>query len=290
MAGTLDAVVEEIRRVQTTARRGGRAERPRWPMIVLRSPKGWTGPEEVDGKKTQGFWRSHQVPMGEMHDNPAHVKRLEDWMKSYRPQELFDATGAVHAAVAFDNASMHEQVVAQRALQRDLELARRMQRTLLPSKPPQVPGYFFFDYYQAARQVGGDYYDYVQLPGGRFAVIVGDVAGKGMPAALLMARLYSSARYQLLTSAAPGKAISGLNQEIVSSGLGHRFVTFLVMITGGLFFYVGLIVVGLAAMGGLHYLLWGKLLQERTAGEREEAELLARAKAEDSKPSRPYRG
>src|SRR5262244_1499134 len=66
MAGTLDTVVQEIRRAQTTARRGGRAERPHWPMIVLRSPKGWTGPKEVDGKKTEGFWRSHQVPMGEL--------------------------------------------------------------------------------------------------------------------------------------------------------------------------------------------------------------------------------
>src|SRR4030095_7232159 len=77
MAGTLDTIVEDIQRVQTTARRGGgRGERPRWPMIVLRSPKGWTGPKEVDGKKTEGFWRSHQVPMGEMHENPSHVKLL----------------------------------------------------------------------------------------------------------------------------------------------------------------------------------------------------------------------
>src|SRR4030095_15736195 len=101
MAGTLDTLVEDIQRVQTTARRGGgRAERPRWPMIVLRSPKGWTGPKEVDGKKTEGFWRSHQVPMGEMHENPAHVKVLEDWMKSYRPQELFDASGRLNEELA----------------------------------------------------------------------------------------------------------------------------------------------------------------------------------------------
>ena len=100
MAGTLDTVVEEIRRVQATARRGGRAERPRWPMIVLRSPKGWTGPREVDGKKVEGSWRSHQVPMGEMHENPAHVKLLEDWMKSYRPEELFDASGRLKAELA----------------------------------------------------------------------------------------------------------------------------------------------------------------------------------------------
>ena len=69
-------------------------------MIVLRTPKGWTGPKEVDGKKTEGFWRSHQVPMGEMHEKPAHVKLLEDWMKSYRPQELFDASGRLKPELA----------------------------------------------------------------------------------------------------------------------------------------------------------------------------------------------
>jgi xylulose-5-phosphate/fructose-6-phosphate phosphoketolase len=100
MANTLDTIVEEIRSIQTIARRGGRAERPLWPMIVLRTPKGWTGPKEVDGKKTEGFWRSHQVPMGEMHENPAHVKLLEEWMKSYRPQELFDSTGRLKAELA----------------------------------------------------------------------------------------------------------------------------------------------------------------------------------------------
>jgi xylulose-5-phosphate/fructose-6-phosphate phosphoketolase len=94
MASTLDTVVQELRGIQAHARNGGRGKRPMWPMIVLRTPKGWTGPKEVDGKKTEGFWRSHQVPMGEMHENPAHVKILEEWMKSYRPEELFDASGA----------------------------------------------------------------------------------------------------------------------------------------------------------------------------------------------------
>ncbi|MEM9137125.1 MAG: phosphoketolase family protein, partial [Cyanobacteria bacterium P01_F01_bin.42] len=70
-------------------------ERPRWPMIILRSPKGWTGPEEVDGKKVEDFWRSHQVPMGGMHENPDHVQKLEEWMRSYRPEELFDENGTL---------------------------------------------------------------------------------------------------------------------------------------------------------------------------------------------------
>ena len=93
MAATLEDCVLEIRRVQQEARASGKAVRPRWPMIVLRSPKGWTGPREVDGHKVEGFWRSHQVPLSGMHGNPAHMKQLEDWMRSYRPQELFDAEG-----------------------------------------------------------------------------------------------------------------------------------------------------------------------------------------------------
>jgi len=94
MAATLDAVIADIQRIQGEARTKGRTERPRWPMIVLRSPKGWTCPKEIDGKKTEGYWRSHQVPMGEMHENPEHVRILEQWMKSYRPEELFDESGA----------------------------------------------------------------------------------------------------------------------------------------------------------------------------------------------------
>jgi serine phosphatase RsbU (regulator of sigma subunit) len=132
---------------------------------------------------------------------------------------------ASQAAVAIDNAKMHEQVVAQRALQRDMELARQMQRTLLPSKPPQVPGYFFFDYYQAARQVGGDYFDYVSLPGGRYAVIVGDVAGKGVPAALLMARLSADVRFSLASEPDPAKAVQQINEGFAHHDWQDKFVT-----------------------------------------------------------------
>ena len=96
MAAALDAIVDEIRRIQQAARGAGSTERPRWPALVFRSPKGWTGPPEVDGKKTEGSWRSHQVPMGEMHENPDHVRVLETWMKSYQPEELFDVTGRLH--------------------------------------------------------------------------------------------------------------------------------------------------------------------------------------------------
>ena len=93
MAMTLDTVIEEIRAIQHEARVNGEQQRPHWPMIVLRSPKGWTGPREVDGRKTEDYWRSHQVPFSDMVDNPAHLKVLEDWLKSYRPEELFDDAG-----------------------------------------------------------------------------------------------------------------------------------------------------------------------------------------------------
>ena len=92
MAAALDSAVAEITRIQVDARANGFTGRPLWPMIVLRSPKGWTGPKEVDGKQTEGTFRSHQVPMGDM-SRPGHVKILEDWLKSYRPQELFDESG-----------------------------------------------------------------------------------------------------------------------------------------------------------------------------------------------------
>ena len=100
MASTLNKVVEEIQRIKLDARRDGFKERPRWPMIVLRTPKGWTCPEEIDGKRTEDYWRSHQVPMGEMHENPAHVRLLEEWMKSYRPAELFDDSGRLRPELA----------------------------------------------------------------------------------------------------------------------------------------------------------------------------------------------
>jgi len=93
MAATLDEITGEIRSVQKRARSTGNAERPRWPMIVLRSPKGWTGPAEIGGHKVEGSWRSHQVPFSDVRGNPANLKLLESWMKSYKPETLFDATG-----------------------------------------------------------------------------------------------------------------------------------------------------------------------------------------------------
>lgn len=100
MAKTLDRIVRDIRSIQKKARSSGNAARPQWPMIILRTPKGWTGPKEVDGKKTEGSWRSHQVPFSEMSEKPGHVRLLEEWMKSYGPGELFDKRGALKPELA----------------------------------------------------------------------------------------------------------------------------------------------------------------------------------------------
>ncbi len=100
MAATLDRVVTEIRTIQENARRHGHRTRPRWPMIVLRSPKGWTGPKTVDGQKSEGYWRAHQVPFGDLARQPGHLKLLEQWMKGYRPEELFDSNGTLRRELA----------------------------------------------------------------------------------------------------------------------------------------------------------------------------------------------
>jgi xylulose-5-phosphate/fructose-6-phosphate phosphoketolase len=95
MAATLDQAVGQIRAAQKAARDSNNPTRPRWPMIVLRSPKGWTGPKEIKGHKVEGSWRSHQVPFSDVRNDPAGLKLLEEWMRSYKPEELFDADGTL---------------------------------------------------------------------------------------------------------------------------------------------------------------------------------------------------
>jgi len=97
MAATLEQCIKEIKAIQKTARDTNNPKRPLWPMIVLRSPKGWTGPQEVDGHKVEGFWRAHQVPMSNIKDNPQHLAQLETWLRSYQPETLFDENGQLNA-------------------------------------------------------------------------------------------------------------------------------------------------------------------------------------------------
>ena len=100
MAATMDEVVDNIREIQTRARCDGAVSRPRWPMIVLRTLKGWTCPKEVDGLKLEGTWRAHQVPFAELASKPKHITLLEQWLKSYRPEELFDPNGILQPELA----------------------------------------------------------------------------------------------------------------------------------------------------------------------------------------------
>ena len=100
LAGTLDAIVTEIHDIQRRARVDGDTERPRWPALVLRTPKGWTGPKVVDGKPVEGTWRAHQVPIPEARVSAEHLRQLEEWMRSYRPEELFDPSGALLPEIA----------------------------------------------------------------------------------------------------------------------------------------------------------------------------------------------
>jgi len=100
MAASLDEILGDIESIQQRARTEENAERPCWPMLILKTPKGWTGPKEVDGKPVEGTWRSHQVPVDDVRKNPAHLKILEDWMRSYKPEELFDKDGKVRDEIA----------------------------------------------------------------------------------------------------------------------------------------------------------------------------------------------
>jgi serine phosphatase RsbU (regulator of sigma subunit) len=132
---------------------------------------------------------------------------------------------AAQAAIAIDNAQLHENVLRQRELERDLEVARQVQRGFLPRQAPELLGYDFFDFYQPARVVGGDYYDYLQLPDGRLAVLVADVVGHGIAAALLMAKLSANARFCLATEDQPAQVLTRLNTMLVEDGVEDRFVT-----------------------------------------------------------------
>ncbi len=99
MAQTLDRIVERIREIQRDARSNGFRARPRWPALVLQTPKGWTGPSEVDGIPVEGNWRAHQVPLSELAEKRAHLRLLEQWMRSYRPEELFTSEGKLQPAL-----------------------------------------------------------------------------------------------------------------------------------------------------------------------------------------------
>ncbi|OHB75791.1 MAG: hypothetical protein A2W31_08565 [Planctomycetes bacterium RBG_16_64_10] len=135
------------------------------------------------------------------------------------------ASVATQAAIAVENAQLHEDALRQRALERDLELAHQVQQGLVPSAPPQVAGYLFYHYYGAANQVGGDFFDYVPLAGGRMTIVVADVSGKGVAAALLMAKLSGVVRYHLANEPDLALALGQMNSAFTQHDWEDRFVT-----------------------------------------------------------------
>jgi phosphoserine phosphatase RsbU/P len=142
--------------------------------------------------------------------------------------ELLVST-ASQAALAIQQAQMHEQALAQRELQRDMQLAMEVQQGFLPERRPTLAGYEFFDYYQPASQVGGDYFDYIALPDGRMAIVVADVVGHGVAAALLMAKLSAETRFALISEPTPAAAVTKLNERLCQTNM-QRFVTMILVV------------------------------------------------------------
>ena len=137
---------------------------------------------------------------------------------------------ATQAAIAIDNAQLHENVVLQREFERDLELAREVQKSFLPDRRPMLTGYGFYDFYEPANHIGGDYYDYVPLPDGRLAIVVADVVGHGVAAALLMSKLSASVKFYFASEIQPSKALTDLNRAISPDTFDGRFITLVMVI------------------------------------------------------------
>jgi xylulose-5-phosphate/fructose-6-phosphate phosphoketolase len=170
MAAALDGVLDEIAAIQEHARRGDDPpERPRWPMIVLATPKGWTGPKEVDGLPAEGSFRSHQVPLAQVRTNPKHLAQLESWLRSYRPNELFDELGAVRREITTLAPDGERRMSANPhanggLLLRDLELPDFRDYAVTVSKPAKASS-------EATRILGGWLRDVVSANGDRFRIM-----------------------------------------------------------------------------------------------------------------------
>ncbi|HEX4608035.1 MAG TPA: SpoIIE family protein phosphatase [Urbifossiella sp.] len=173
------------------------------------------------------------VPLVTAEGKPLGAIQLDtqDRAKKFREDDLnMLAIVANLASVAVEKAKLHENAVASEKAKKEMELARAVQLGFLPQTLPEVTGYEFFAHYSPAQTIGGDYYDVVVLPNGRLAVVLGDVAGKGVPAALLVAKLSSEVRFCLLTEPDPVRAVGLLNDQMIRGGLGDRFVTLAVMV------------------------------------------------------------
>jgi serine phosphatase RsbU (regulator of sigma subunit) len=168
------------------------------------------------------------VPLATSDGKPLGAIQLDtqDRTKKFKEEDLKLLTIVAYlASVAIEKARLHETLLKRENERKEIELARAVQLGFLPQTFPEVTGYEFYSHYSPAQTVGGDYYDYIQIPGGRVAVVLGDVAGKGVPAALLVAKLSSEVRFCLLTEPSPARAINLLNDQMIKGGLGDRFVT-----------------------------------------------------------------
>jgi phosphoserine phosphatase RsbU/P len=168
------------------------------------------------------------VPLATADGKPLGAIQLDthDFTKKFREEDLKLLTIVANfASVAVEKAQVHAMLLAREKQQQEIEIAKKVQLGFLPQSCPEVPGYEFYAFYSAAQTVGGDYYDFIPLPGGRMAAVLGDVAGKGVPAALLMAKLSAEARFCLLTQPDLGAAVRLLNDQLIRGGIGDRFVT-----------------------------------------------------------------
>jgi serine phosphatase RsbU (regulator of sigma subunit) len=155
----------------------------------------------------------------------------QDMQRQFNDQDLEVLASVVpSAATALRYCQLHEEALKRQALDRDLKLARRVQNALLPEAAPRLEGYQFFAFYEAAYEVGGDYYDYVPLPGGRWAVVVADAVGKGVSAALLMAKLSGELRSSLSIEPTPAAAVARMNDSMTRSGMAGHFVTLILAV------------------------------------------------------------
>ena len=172
------------------------------------------------------------APLLDSDGNPIGMLQIDtvDQRQKFQEEDLeLLVSAASQAAIAIDNAQLHEEALQRRTLERDLKLAHDVQHAFLPRSEPDIVGYDFFDYYQAADQVGGDYYDYLRLTDGRLAVVVADVVGHGIAAAMLMAKLSAEVGFCLASNASPDSAVTVLNQRLYDLRL-DRFVTLVVAV------------------------------------------------------------
>ncbi|MFL5330992.1 MAG: SpoIIE family protein phosphatase [Gemmataceae bacterium] len=168
------------------------------------------------------------APMGSNEGPAFGVIQLDtqDRSKRFTQEDLKLLTSvAYQASIAIENSRLHEEQVRRERVLRDIDLAEQVQRSFLPQELPNVPGYEFYAHYKSAMTIGGDYYDFIQLPDGRWSILLGDVAGKGVAAALLMAKLSAEVRFNMMTMPDAATAFTKLNDFILKAGLSDRFIT-----------------------------------------------------------------